>query len=136
MANRQDDSHRVTDNNIAKWCIWSIKNQTWLSGQLRIYIWGATAVVALFTFAGLIRLETVLWSLFLSGGVISAAIWVLIRQRKVWLLNIHDPELRQQALDAMVTYLHEVNHEVPMHPYGNYAPERGSNEQAECTHCR
>ena len=136
MTLRQNRPHQATGHNIAKWCIWSIKNQTWLSGQLRAYVWGATAVVAFFTLTGLIRLETALWSLSLSGGVICATIWVLIRQRKVWLLNIRDSELRRQALAAMVHYLHEVNHEVPRHPFSRHTQENSSKGQAECPHCR
>ena len=136
MTHQSNHSRHATHPIIAKWCIWSIENQTWLAGRLRIYIWGATAVVAFFTYVGIIDLETGLWSVFLSGVAICMVIWLLIRQRKIWLLHIEEPEQRQQALTAMVNYLHSINHNIPTHPYGHPIPEGGSKVQADCTHSK
>jgi hypothetical protein len=113
MSRRHSAQAHTTHPIIARWCIWSVKNQTRLAGQLRIYIWGGTFLVALFTLGGLIPLETALGAVFFSGLVICAALWLLIRQRKVWLLNIQGPELRREALAAMLDYLHEVRHAIP-----------------------
>jgi hypothetical protein len=98
---------------IAKWCIWTVANQNWLAGQIRLYVWGGTATLAVFTFSGHISPQAALISMFISGTIIAAAIWLLIRQRRIWLLNIRQPELRQEALAAMVRYLVAIDHPLP-----------------------
>lgn len=134
MMHPDDKSTRPTHPIIAKWCIWSIENQPWLAGRMRIYIWGAVTTVGFFTFVGLIKLETALWSLFLSGILICATLFFLIRQRKIWLLSIQTPELRQQALNAMVNYLHAVNHAVPVRGYCRHTSKEGSREPSDRSH--
>lgn len=133
MARNPNSPNHPTHPIIAKWCIWSIKHQNWLAGQLRIYIWAATAVVALFMFAGVIPLEEGLLALFFSGVSISTAIWLLIKVRRSWLLNIQGSELRQQALTAMINYLHEVNHGIPVTPDCGAIPGPGPKKSTDCT---
>lgn len=136
MTRRSNNHLHPTHPTVAKWCIWSVKNQTWLAGQIRIYIFGGCAVVALFTLAGIISLQTALCSLFISGVVIATAIWLLIRQRRIWLLNIKGPELRQQALGAMVGYLEEINHAIPWRPHDRPTAEHDHENHTDCSHSR
>jgi hypothetical protein len=112
-TNNRIHSGNTTPPIVAKWCIWSIVNQRWLAGQIRIYVWGAMAVLAVFTLTGFLSPETVLMSMFVSGVVIAMAIWLLIRLRRFWLLHIQQPDLRRQALAAMVAYLEAINHPLP-----------------------
>jgi hypothetical protein len=134
MARKPNSPNHPTHVLIAKWCIWSIKHQTWLAGQVRIYVWGATAVVAFFMFAGVIPLEEGLLALFFCGVSISTIIWLLIKVRRSWLLNIQEPELRQQALTAMINYLHEVNHSIPETPRCDSISGPDSRKHVDCTH--
>jgi len=136
MTRRRKNLPRATHPTIAKWCIWSVKKQTWLALRVSIYIWSATAAVVLFTLAGVIALKTALWSIFISGVIIFISIWLLIQQRRIWLLNIRDPELRQQALAAMVIYLREIKHTVPQQSRGNPLIGNDSKRQIDCGHTR
>ena len=134
MARNPNSPNHPTHPTIAKLCIWSVQHQTWLAGRLRIYIWGATAVVAFFIFAGVIPLGTGLLALFFCGVSISTAIWLLLKVRRSWLLNIQIPELRQQALTAMIKYLREVNHSIPETPGCSSISGPDSQRHADCTH--
>lgn len=96
-----------------KLCIWSIRNQTWLAGQLRIYICAATAVIALLALADVISIQTAILSVFCGGAIVVATIWTLIQHRKTILLNIRDPEIRAMVHNTMVEYLHRTNHSMP-----------------------
>ncbi len=136
MTRQRSNLPRATHPTIAKWCIWSVQNQSWLAGQMSIYIWSATAVVAFLALTGVIALETALWSVFVSGMIICIGIWLLVQQRRIWLLNIQEPELRQQALAAMVKYLNEINHVIPRQPRGRPLAENDSKKPADCSHTR
>lgn len=91
--------------------IWSIRNQSWLAGQVRLYVFFGTALIAFLALAGVITLETAMLSACFGGLVIMGLIWTLIQQRKAILLNIAEPEEREQAHQAMLAYLHEVDPE-------------------------
>lgn len=88
--------------------IWSIRNQSWLAGQVRLYVFFGTALIAFLALAGVISIETAMFSACCGGLVIMGLIWTLIQQRKAILLNIAEPEEREQAHQAMLAYLHEV----------------------------
>ena len=136
MTRPRNNLPRATHPTIAKWCIWSVENQSWLAGQMTIYIWIATAVVAFFTFLGVIALKTALWSVFVSGVIICISIWLLAQQRRIWLLNIQEPELRQRALAAMVNYLIAIKHVIPQQSQEHPLAESDPQKQAECNHTR
>lgn len=89
--------------------LWSIRNQTWLAGHIRIYIYTGTALIAFLALAEVITIETAMLSAFCGGLIIMGLIWTLIQQRKTILLNINEPELRRQAHDTMLAYLHELD---------------------------
>ena len=134
MTRQLNNLPHATHPTIAKWCIWSVENQTWLALRMCIYIWGATAAVLLFTLAHVIALKTALWSMFISGVIICISIWLLVQQRRIWLLNIQDPELRQQALAAMVRYLVEIRHVIPQQSPGRRLADNDSKKQADFSH--
>ena len=117
---------------IAKWCIWTVANQSWLAGQIRIYVWGGMATLAVFILTGLISPQTALISMFISGTIIAAAIWLLIRQRRIWLLNIRQPELRQEALAAMVRYLDAIDHPLPRQMHNRPVQDNDPDEKTDC----
>jgi hypothetical protein len=115
-----------------KLCIWSIRNQSWLAGQVRIYIYGATALLAFLALAGAISIETALLSAFCGGAIMLALIWTFIHQRKALLLKIEKPEVRDQALSAMVEYLRELSHKVDLPPHIKAAIQ---DPQGDCREC-
>lgn len=135
-SNHRLRSGYTTPPTVAKWCIWSIANQSWLAGRIRIYIWGAVAALAVFILTGLISPETALASMFVSGVVVATALWLLIRQRRIWLLHIQEPELRRQALAAMVTYLDAINYPLPRQSHGRPVRDGDPEEDADFSHIR
>lgn len=134
--NTYPHSGYATPPTVAKWCIWSVENQSWLAGQIRIYIWSAVALVAVFILTGLISPEIALTSMFVSGAIIAVAIWLLIRQRRIWLLRIQQPELRRQALAAMVTYLNAINYPLPRRAHHPQIRNNDSDEEMDYGHTR
>jgi len=92
-----------------KICIWTIRNQSWLAGHVRIYIYAGTALIAFLALAGVISIETAMFSAFCGGTIAMGLIWTFVQQRKAVLLNIREPELRDLAHKAMLAYLHEVD---------------------------
>lgn len=89
--------------------IWSVRNQSWLAGQVRIYLYAGTVLIAFLALAGVVTIQTALLSAFCGGLVIAGLIWTLIQQRKAILLNLEEPEVRKIAHQAMLAYLHEVD---------------------------
>jgi hypothetical protein len=134
--NQRSHPEHATPPIIAKWCIWSVANQRWLAGQFRIYIGGGMGVLAFFALTGFITLQTALTAMFFSGLTISATVWLLIRQRRLWLLHIQQPELRRQALAAMVDYLNAIDYPLPRHLQGHTIQESDPNEKADYSHGR
>jgi hypothetical protein len=121
---------------VAKWCIWSVGNQIWLAGQIRIYIVGAMGVLAFLALTGFISLQTALTAMFFSGMTMAVALWLLIRQRRIWLLHIRQPELRRQALAAMVNYLKAINYPLPRHLQSRTIQKSDPEEEADYSHSR
>lgn len=115
-----------------KLCIWSIRNQSWLAGHIRIYIYAGTTLIAFLALAGVISIETAMFSAFSGGIVLMGLIWTLVQQRKAMLLNIQEPEVRNRAHKAMLTYLREVDPEsfAPVSVKGPSAEHRD-----ECPEC-
>ncbi|MEJ2039418.1 MAG: hypothetical protein P8X55_10835 [Desulfosarcinaceae bacterium] len=113
---------------IVKVCVWSVRNQAWLAGRIRIYIFGAACVVFLFAFAGILTPKTALLSVFFGGIGILVLIWGLVQQRKNLLLGIQDPKLRKEAHEAMMAYLHQIGHE----PSGSENDSATSKEHQGC----
>lgn len=102
-------NNKRSGNSIAvRLCIWSIRHQAWLSGQVRIYILSGTVLLAFLALAGVISIQTAMFSSFCGGIVLLGLIWTLVQQRKAVLLNIQEPEVREQAHQAMLAYMRQV----------------------------
>ena len=115
-----------------KLCIWSIRHQSWLAGQIRIYIYSGTALLALLALADVVTIQTAMLSSFCGGAVLLGLIWTLIQQRKAILLNIREPEVRDQAHRAMLAYLREVN---PVETASVSDNELQSDYPEDCRNC-
>lgn len=115
-----------------KLCIWTIRNQSWLAGHVRIYIYAGTALIAFLSLADVISIETAMFSAFCGGVIAMGLIWTLVQQRKAMLLNIQEPEVRDRAHRAMLDYLHEVDP-------NSFAPlgvkHTAGERREECTEC-
>ncbi len=83
-------------------CIWTIKHHDYLAGQIRIYVWSASATILFLSFANLIHITTALKALLAGSMGIAAFLWIMILWRKERLLKINDPVLRQKAYTAML----------------------------------
>jgi hypothetical protein len=125
---------RPTPSIAVKLCIWSIRHQAWLAGQVRIYIYGATALVALLALADVISIETAMFSAFCGGAVLLGLIWTLVQQRRSMLLNIQEPEVREEVYKAMLTYLRQVDHGISLRSHGNDAYKENQKDCKNCKH--
>lgn len=112
--------------------IWSIRHQGWLCGQVRIFIYAATALIAFLALAGMISIETAIFSSVGIGLISMGLIWSLVQHRKAILLKLKEPEVRNQAHQAMLEYLYQVNPEIVM-PMG--VKGASGNHQEECRDC-
>jgi hypothetical protein len=112
--------------------IWSIRNQSWLAGQVRIYIYGGTALLAFLALAGVISIETALLCAFCGGAVMLCLIWAFIQQRKAMLLRIDNPQIRSMALSAMVDYLRGLDRSVELPAHIKAAIEEPQNDCRQC----
>ena len=115
-----------------KLCIWTIRNQSWLAGHVRIYIYVGTALIAFLALAGVISIQTAMFSAFCGGVIAMGLIWTLIQQRKAMLLNIQEPEVRDLVHRAMLEYLSQVHTD-----FASYAGslDLHKNHQDECEEC-
>ncbi len=113
--------------------LWSIRNQSWLAGHIRIYVFTGTALIAFLALAEVITIETAMLSAFCGGLIIVGLLWTLIQQRKAILLSINEPELRKQAHNTMLTYLHEVD---PDTFAGRDLQPIAAKHREECPECR
>jgi len=112
--------------------IWSVRNQSWLAGQVRIYVFAGTALIAFLALARVISIETAMFSALCGGLVIAGLIWTLVQWRKAVLLNIEAPEVRQRAHQAMLAYLREVDPEAFVH---GDTPSFAGERRKECSEC-
>lgn len=85
--------------------IWTIREQNLIAYHVRIYVWSGVIILLLLTLSQKISLETALYALLVSGVIIGLGLWIAIERRRSWLLRINDPDLKQEAYDAMLTYL-------------------------------
>lgn len=91
---------------LARASIWSILNHNFLAGQIRIYIWSASATVLFLAVASIISLHTALYILLFCGCAMMIFLWSLIHWRKAILLDIQNPELKKMAHAAMLALIH------------------------------
>jgi hypothetical protein len=95
------------------------------------YLAIAVGIVGLMWLTGLITLATAFWSLFYGGLVLSGCLWFLIDKRRVWLLSIKDPALKNLAYRSMLAYIATKGHR----SYPIRSEVREPNDEEECTTC-
>jgi hypothetical protein len=115
----------------ARAMIWSILYQEKITYYFQRYLAMAVGVIALMWLTGLITLATAFWSLFYGGLVLSGCLWFLIDKRRVWLLSIKDPALKNLAYRSMLAYIAAKGHRsYPVRP-----EVREPNDEEKCTTC-
>ncbi|MDJ0811042.1 MAG: hypothetical protein QNJ48_10080 [Desulfobacterales bacterium] len=92
----------ATGRRTARFCIWTLRHQIQIARHIRIYTWGGTFLILFLALAGRISLEAALHAVVISLPSIAFLLWMLIMARRKSLLNIRDPELREQAHMAML----------------------------------
>ena len=90
---------------LARMSIWTIVHHQWLAGQIRFYIWCATATVLFLSIASIIPLTIALTILLFCGTGMLILLWSLIRWRRSILLSIRDEKLKQRAHAAMLALI-------------------------------
>lgn len=103
---------KKTKRSIATVCIWTIRHHDYLVAQIRIYMWSASATVLFLSLAGLIRLETALFSLLFGALSIAILLWTLNEIRRHLLLHIRDPQLKKEAYEAMLAFIQARRHKI------------------------
>ncbi len=96
----------ATGLRIVNFCIWTLRHQSQIAFQMRVFTWAGTLLILLLALAGRISLDAALHAIVISLLSIALLIWMLIRARQKSLLNIRDPELRQAAHMAMLLHIH------------------------------
>jgi uncharacterized membrane protein len=91
---------------LARASIWTIVNHNFLAGQIRIYIWFASATILFLSVASIIPLHTALYLLLFCGSAMIILLWSLINWRKAILLDIQNSELKKTAHAAMLALIH------------------------------
>jgi len=89
----------------AKFCIQTIRYQNLIAFHVRVYMFYATGIILLLWFAGKIATMAALLGIGIGGFSICLLLVLLIQARKKALLAIEDPDLREQAHEAMILYL-------------------------------
>ena len=96
----------TTDKYTFRFCIWTLRHQTQIAGQIRIFTWAGTLLILFLALAGRISLDTALHALVISLLSIGLLLWMLIMARRSVLLNIRDPELREIVHLAMLQFVY------------------------------
>ncbi len=95
-------THPTTTPRTARFCIWTLRFHELIAYHLRVYTWVGTILVLVLAVAGKIPLEVALNGIVIGLLSVSFLMWLLIRARRLSLLRIEDPELRNAAHEAMV----------------------------------
>lgn len=96
----------TTGRRTVNFCIWTLRHQTRIARQIRIYTWAGSLLILLLALTGRLSLEAVLHGIVISLAGIVLLLWVLITARRKSLLNIREPALRERAHRAMLEYLY------------------------------
>lgn len=95
---------------LARISIWTIVHHDFLAGQIRIYVWTASATVLILSIFRIIPLQTALYILLFCVCAITILLWSLIHWRRSILLKIQDRTLKQRAHLAMLNLIHARAH--------------------------
>lgn len=108
---------KKTGRKMAKFWIWTIRNHDIIAANIRIYMFAGVAVILLLGIGGAVHLKAALNAILLGGLGIAAILWVLIENRRASLLNIVDPDLREDAHIAMIDFLALRRHKLKKRKY-------------------
>ncbi|CAN2039567.1 conserved hypothetical protein [Candidatus Magnetomoraceae bacterium gMMP-15] len=103
---------KSTSKFIAKLCIWTIRKHELLSYYFKIYMWLAVTTILFFALVNVIALTTALNAIFFGGLSIILISLVLIENRRSVLLNIDDPNLKEDAQNAMMELIVLKKHKI------------------------
>jgi membrane protein required for beta-lactamase induction len=95
----------TTGRRIARFCIWTLRQQALIALHIRIFTWSGTLLILFLALAGKISLDAALQAIVISLFSMALLIGLLIAARRQSLLHIHDPEMRERAHQAM---LHQI----------------------------
>jgi hypothetical protein len=90
---------------LARASIWTLKHHDLIAGQIRFYVWSASATVLFLSVASFIPLIAALYIILFCGLFIMILLWSLILWRKSILLAIEDEKLRREAHRVMLTMI-------------------------------
>ncbi|RJQ75539.1 MAG: hypothetical protein C4519_15625 [Desulfobacteraceae bacterium] len=112
--------------------LWSIRYQDRIAHYFRLAVILGMTIVAFMGVVGVVSLDAALRTFIYGGLFISCVVFYLIIKRRAWLLGIKDPELREQAYRAMLTYL-ATRASIPQQS----RPEmKKADMEEECSTCR
>lgn len=97
----------TTGRRTVNFCIWTLRHQTQIAGQIRVFTWAGTLLILLLALSGRISLDAALHAIVISLTSIALLLWMLITARKKSLLSIRDPELRQAVHVAMLRHIRD-----------------------------
>ncbi|KJS33247.1 MAG: hypothetical protein VR64_03310 [Desulfatitalea sp. BRH_c12] len=92
-------------NRLARAAIWSIQYQDQIANYFRIFVGAAAGLVLFAGMIGVVPLKAALLSILVGGVIVIGGAGYLIQKRRVWLLNIKDPELKRLAYASMLAYI-------------------------------
>ncbi len=95
----------TTGRRIARFCIWTLRQQALIAFHIRIFTWTGTFLILFLALAGKISLDAALHAIVISLCSIALLIGLLIAARRQGLLRIHDPEMRARAHQAMLRHI-------------------------------
>ena len=95
----------TTGRRTANFCIWTLRHQTRIARQIRVYTWAGTLLILFLALAGRLSLAAALHGIVISLAGIGLLLWALITARRKSLLNIREPALQERAHRAMLEYL-------------------------------
>lgn len=95
-----------TGRRTALFCIWTLRHQSFIARQVRLFAWSGTLLILLLALAGQINLDVALQAIVFSLVSIALLLGLLIGARRKSLLNIRDPALREIAHMAMLNVIY------------------------------
>jgi hypothetical protein len=94
-----------TGHRTARFCIWTLRHQSYIARQVRLFTWSGTLLILFLALAGQINLDVALQAIIFSLASIALLLGLLISARRNCLLHIRDPELREIAHMAMLNVI-------------------------------
>ena len=104
---KQKVSGSIRAPNVTRLCIWSIKNHDWLIARLREYVWSACGLILLLAAFGAIGLQAALLIVAFGCMGIIVVLTGLVLTRRNHLLNLTDPELKNEVYSAMIALIQQ-----------------------------